>query len=117
MCVPTSEKAVNIMFVIIQEKEKGVLEAALQSMKSKLETSESNRIHAEVEAAKLRSNPVTFSIFFLMYVMEYQFHFSLSGQLESELSVQAQLLNSKEAELVEANEKVFFLKKFACFIE
>lgn len=64
------------------EKEKGVLEAALQSMKSKLETSESNRIHAEVEAAKLRS------------------------QLESELSVQAQLLISKEAELVEANEKM-----------
>lgn len=56
----------NIVFVIIQEKEKGVLEAALQSMKSKLEISESNRIHAEVEAAKLRSIPVTFSIFFLM---------------------------------------------------
>ncbi|KAH6797037.1 Golgi-localized GRIP domain-containing protein [Perilla frutescens var. hirtella] len=64
------------------EKEKGVLEASLQSMKSKLEISESNRIHAEVEAAKLRS------------------------QLESELSVQTQLVNSKDAELVEANEKI-----------
>ncbi|XP_057804767.1 protein GRIP-like isoform X1 [Salvia miltiorrhiza] len=64
------------------EKEKEVLETALQSMKSKLEISESNRIHAEVEAAKLRS------------------------QLESELSVQSQLLNNKDSELVEANDKI-----------
>ncbi|KAL0380614.1 UNVERIFIED_CONTAM: protein GRIP [Sesamum angustifolium] len=65
----------------LREKEKEGLEAALQSMRSKLEISESNRIHAEVEAAKLRS------------------------QLESELSVQTQLLNSKDAELGEAKDK------------
>lgn len=105
------------MLVIIQEKEKGVLEAALQSMKSKLEISESNRIHAEVEAAKLRSIPVTFSIFLFLKDMEYHSHFSLSGQLESELSVQTQLLNSKDFELVEANEKVFLKFLFACFKE
>ncbi|KAG6387694.1 hypothetical protein SASPL_152886 [Salvia splendens] len=64
------------------EKEKGVLETTLQSLKSKLEISESNRIHAEVEAAKLRS------------------------QLESELFVQTQLLNNKDSELMEANEKI-----------
>ncbi|XP_042042049.1 protein GRIP-like [Salvia splendens] len=64
------------------EKEKGVLETTLQSLKSKLEISESNRIHAEVEAAKLRS------------------------QLESELSVQTQLLNNKDSELMGANEKI-----------
>ncbi|KAL0429973.1 UNVERIFIED_CONTAM: protein GRIP [Sesamum radiatum] len=64
------------------EKEKEGLEAALQSMRSKLEISESNRIHAEVEAAKLRS------------------------QLESELSVQTQLLNSKDAEIGEAKDKL-----------
>lgn len=46
--------------------------------------------------------------------MEYHFHFSLSGQLESELSVQTQLLKSKEAELVEANEKVFL--NFFCLL-
>ncbi|KAL2234863.1 UNVERIFIED_CONTAM: Protein GRIP [Sesamum indicum] len=63
------------------EKEKEGLEAALQSMRSKLEISESNRIRSEVEAAKLRS------------------------QLESELSVQTQLLNSKDAELGEAKDK------------
>ncbi|XP_075510461.1 protein GRIP isoform X1 [Primulina tabacum] len=57
------------------EKEKEIFEAAFQSMRTKLEISESNRIHVEVEAAKLRS------------------------QLESELSVQIQLLNSKDTEL------------------
>ncbi|KAL3617348.1 hypothetical protein CASFOL_038761 [Castilleja foliolosa] len=64
------------------EKEKESLEAALQSMISKLENSEGNRVHAEVEAARLRS------------------------QLESELSVQTRLLNSKDVELGEAIEKI-----------
>ncbi|KZV53824.1 protein GRIP [Dorcoceras hygrometricum] len=64
------------------EKEKESLEAAFQSMRTKLEISESNRIHAEVEAAKLRS------------------------QLESELSVQIQLLNSKDTELEELKGKI-----------
>lgn len=64
--ISTSHRPMNVMFFIIQEKEKGVLEAALQSMKSKLEISESNRIHAEVEAAKLRSNSYTFSIIFVI---------------------------------------------------
>lgn len=62
--VSTSHRAMNVMLAIIQEEEKEVLEAALQSMKSKLEISESNRIHAEVEAAKLRSTSDTFSKFF-----------------------------------------------------
>lgn len=66
MKVSTLNKVMNVMLVIIQEKEKGVLEAALQSMKSKLEISESSRIHAEVEAAKLRSTSDTFSIFFVI---------------------------------------------------
>ncbi|KAL3838845.1 hypothetical protein ACJIZ3_023436 [Penstemon smallii] len=64
------------------EKEKESLEAAIQSMRAKLEISESNRIRAEVEAEKLRS------------------------QLESELSVQSQLLNGKDAEIEEAKEKI-----------
>ncbi|KAL8034762.1 hypothetical protein ABFX02_12G051100 [Erythranthe guttata] len=63
-------------------KEKEELEAVLRSIRSKLEISESNRIHVEVEAAKLRS------------------------QLESELSVQTQMLNSKDAELGETREKI-----------
>lgn len=102
------ESWVDKMLMIIQEKEKEGFEATIQSMKSKLEISESNRIHAEVEAAKLRSIPVLFSIFIFTWDMEHHFHFSLSGQLESELSVQTQLLSSKDAELVEAREKVFF---------
>ncbi|CAA0819980.1 Protein GRIP [Striga hermonthica] len=64
------------------EKEKGDLEAVLQSLRSNLEISENHRVHAEVEAASLRS------------------------QLESELSVQSQLLASKDAELGEAKEKI-----------
>ncbi|KAK6152997.1 hypothetical protein DH2020_012636 [Rehmannia glutinosa] len=73
------------------EKEKEGWEAAFQSMRSKLEISESNRVHAEVEAAKLRS------------------------QLESELSVQIQLLNSKDAELGVAKEKLpSFLSQRVC---
>ncbi|KAK4479991.1 hypothetical protein RD792_013046 [Penstemon davidsonii] len=64
------------------EKEKESLEAAFQSMRAKLEISESNRMRAEVEAEKLRS------------------------QLESELSVQYQLLNGKDSEIEEAKEKI-----------
>ncbi|KAL6588260.1 hypothetical protein OROMI_001238 [Orobanche minor] len=63
------------------EKEKQGVEAALQSMRSKLEISEGNRVHAEVEATRLKS------------------------QLESELSLQNQLMISKDAELGEAKEK------------
>ncbi|XP_051114489.1 protein GRIP [Andrographis paniculata] len=64
------------------EKEKEGLEATLQSLRSKLEISESSRIRAEVEAAKLRS------------------------QLELELSVQTQKLSAKDSEINEAKEKI-----------
>ncbi|KAL6521463.1 hypothetical protein OROGR_018032 [Orobanche gracilis] len=67
------------------EKEKEGVEAALRSMRSKLEISEVNRVHAEVEATRLKS------------------------QLESELSLQNQLMISKDAELGEAKEKSTFL--------
>ncbi|KAL2541514.1 Protein GRIP [Abeliophyllum distichum] len=59
------------------EKERENREAASHSMRMKLETAESTRVRAEVEVAKMRS------------------------QLESELSVQTQRLNIKDAELDE----------------
>lgn len=64
------------------EKERESWEASSQSLRMKLETAESTRVRAEVEVAKMRS------------------------QLESELSVQAQRLNSKDADLEAAKEKI-----------
>lgn len=64
------------------EKEKESWEAASRTLKTKLEIAESNCIRAEIEAAKMRS------------------------QLESEVSVQAQMLNTRDAELVAAKEEI-----------
>ncbi|KAL6959870.1 hypothetical protein U1Q18_040021 [Sarracenia purpurea var. burkii] len=64
------------------EKEKESWEAITQALKTKLEVAESNCIRAEIEAAKMRS------------------------QLELELSVQAQLLSTRDAELKVAQEEV-----------
>ncbi|KAK6922514.1 hypothetical protein RJ641_010818 [Dillenia turbinata] len=68
------------------EKEKQSWEAASQALKAKLEIAESNCIHAEIEAAKLRS------------------------QLELELSMQTQQLNTRDAELVAAKEEIHRLE-------
>lgn len=64
------------------EKEKESWEVASQGLKTKLEIAESNCIRAEIEAAKMRS------------------------QLESEVSAQAQILNTRDAELVAAKEEI-----------
>ncbi|GAB4848395.1 hypothetical protein Ancab_003090 [Ancistrocladus abbreviatus] len=64
------------------EKEKESWDATCQALKMKLEAAESGRIRAEVEAAKTRS------------------------QLELGLSVQNQLLNSRDGELAAATEKI-----------
>lgn len=64
------------------EKEKESWEAACQALKRKVEISESNCIRAEIEAAKMRS------------------------QLELQLSVQTQMLNTRDAELVTAKEEI-----------
>ncbi|KAI5684059.1 hypothetical protein M9H77_05287 [Catharanthus roseus] len=64
------------------EKEKDSWEMASNSLKQKLEIAESNFIRTEVEVAKMRS------------------------QLESELSLQTQLINTKDAELVAAREEI-----------
>ncbi|XP_057972873.1 protein GRIP isoform X2 [Malania oleifera] len=64
------------------EKEKEGWEAASQALKTKLEVAESSCIRAEIEAAKMRS------------------------QLELELSVQTQLLNTRDAELMAAKEEI-----------
>ncbi|XP_052196799.1 protein GRIP [Diospyros lotus] len=64
------------------DKEKESWEATTQALKTKLEKAESTCIHAEIEAAKLRS------------------------QLELELSVQAQLLSTRDAELKAAKEEI-----------
>ncbi|KAJ6774782.1 CROSSOVER SUPPRESSOR ON 3 OF GOWEN [Salix purpurea] len=58
------------------EKEKESWEAASQALKTKLEIAESNCIHAEIGAAKMKS------------------------QLELEVSVQSQMLSKKDAELL-----------------
>lgn len=74
------------------EKEKESWEAVSQALNRKLEIAEGNCIHAEIEAAKMRS------------------------QLELELSMQTQLLNSKDAELVTAKEEINHLEnEFASY--
>ncbi|KAF5735895.1 protein GRIP [Tripterygium wilfordii] len=68
------------------EKEKDSWEAASQALKAKLEIAESNCIRAEIEAAKMRS------------------------QLELEVSVKAQVLNTRDAELLAAKEEIKHLE-------
>lgn len=87
----------------IQEKEKESWEAASQALKKKLEVAESNCIRAEIEAAKMRSMhaflikllPVDIDI--LRWTLVHSFW---AGQLESEMSVQTQMLSSRDAELM-----------------
>ncbi|KAJ6774781.1 SYNAPTONEMAL COMPLEX PROTEIN-RELATED [Salix purpurea] len=64
------------------EKEKESWEAASQALKTKLEIAESNCIHAEIGAAKMKS------------------------QLELEVSVQSQMLSKKDAELLAVKEEI-----------
>ncbi|KAK1587300.1 hypothetical protein Q3G72_011581 [Acer saccharum] len=64
------------------EKEKESWEAASQTLKKKLEIAENNCIRAEIEAAKMRS------------------------QLESELSVKTQMLNTRDADLMTAKAEI-----------
>ncbi|CAI9110512.1 OLC1v1010558C1 [Oldenlandia corymbosa var. corymbosa] len=74
------------------EKEKESWEVISQSLKMKLEKAESNCIRAEVELAKSKS------------------------QLESELSVQAQLINSKDSEILGLREEIKRLEsEFAAY--
>ncbi|CAN1330802.1 Protein GRIP [Linum perenne] len=88
------------------EKEKESIEADLQALKMKLEISESNCIRAEIEAAKLRS--ITILVFshmksFFLHIIIISF---CSGQLDSEKSVQSQMLNKKDAELLAAKQEI-----------
>ncbi|OVA19557.1 GRIP [Macleaya cordata] len=64
------------------EKEKGGWEAASQALKAKLEVAESTCLRSEIEAAKMRS------------------------QLELELSMKSQLLNTRDTELMAAKEEI-----------
>ncbi|EOA14422.1 hypothetical protein CARUB_v10027624mg [Capsella rubella] len=64
------------------EKEKETWEASCDALKSKLETAESNYLQAEIEVAKMRS------------------------QLGSEMSMQTQMLSTKDAELKGAREEI-----------
>ncbi|KAL6220790.1 hypothetical protein ACLB2K_008545 [Fragaria x ananassa] len=68
------------------EKEKESWEAASRGLKMKLEVAESNRICAEIEVAKMRS------------------------QLESEVSAQTRMLDARDAELATAKEEINRLK-------
>ncbi|CAH2043013.1 unnamed protein product [Thlaspi arvense] len=64
------------------EKEKETWEASCDALKSKLEIAESNYLRAEMEVAKMRS------------------------QLGSEMSMQTQILSTKDAELKSAREEI-----------
>ncbi|AED98144.1 Golgi-localized GRIP domain-containing protein [Arabidopsis thaliana] len=64
------------------EKEKETWEASCDALKSKLEIAESNYLQAEIEVAKMRS------------------------QLGSEMSMQTQILSTKDAELKGAREEI-----------
>ncbi|XP_057545242.1 protein GRIP [Amaranthus tricolor] len=64
------------------EKERESWEATCKVFKAKLETAESSRVRAEIEAAKIRS------------------------QLELQLSEQAQLINDKDSELAASREQI-----------
>uniref|UniRef100_A0A7N0VB71 GRIP domain-containing protein n=1 Tax=Kalanchoe fedtschenkoi TaxID=63787 RepID=A0A7N0VB71_KALFE len=65
-----------------QEKERESWEASIQACKIKLETAEANCVRAEFETAKMRS------------------------QMEFELSVQAQLLSSRDSELAATRDQI-----------
>ncbi|XP_020582387.1 protein GRIP [Phalaenopsis equestris] len=69
------------------EKERLDLEAGIQALRAKLEASESTLLRSEFEAAKMRS------------------------QLEFESSMQKQLLNTRETELVTAKDEISRLDK------
>ncbi|KAM1283818.1 hypothetical protein ACFX13_027461 [Malus domestica] len=69
------------------EKEKESWEAATRALKTKLEISESNRICADIEVAKMRS------------------------QLESEVSAQTQKLDARDAELAVLKEEINRLER------
>ncbi|KAM1479536.1 hypothetical protein ACFX2I_026804 [Malus domestica] len=69
------------------EKEKESWEAATRALKTKLEISESNRICADIEVAKMRS------------------------QLESEVSAQTQKLDARDAELAALKEEINRLER------
>lgn len=74
------------------EKERQSWEAACQSLRNKLEASESARLRSEIEAAKTRS------------------------QLELELSMQIQLLSTRDAELTSAKDEIIHLEsEFAAY--
>ncbi|KAL9677818.1 hypothetical protein QQ045_015654 [Rhodiola kirilowii] len=69
-----------------QEKERESWEASIQACKTKLEIAEGNCVRAEFETAKMRS------------------------QMEFELSVQAQLLNTRDSELAVARDQIIRLE-------
>ncbi|KAM1202081.1 hypothetical protein TB2_017855 [Malus domestica] len=69
------------------EKEKESWEAATQALKTKLEISESNRICADIEVAKMRS------------------------QLESEVSAQTRKLDARDAKLAALKEEINHLER------
>lgn len=68
------------------EKERQSWESTCQALRTKLEASESACLRSEIEAAKMRS------------------------QLELELSMQNQLLNTRDAELMAANDEISSLE-------
>ena len=84
-------------------------------VKTKLELAESNCIRAEIEVAKMRS--IFASLIFLLSDYSYMWSecscFSYwAGQLESDVSAQAQILNIKDAELVAAKKEVSIYSYF-----
>ena len=102
-------------FIVIQDKEKESWEAASQALKTKLELAESNCIRAEIEVAKMRS--IFASLIFLLSDYSYMWSecscFSYwAGQLESDVSAQAQILNAKDAESVAAKKEVSIYSYF-----
>ncbi|KAM3252140.1 protein GRIP isoform X1 [Capsicum annuum] len=90
------------------EKEKESWETTCHSLRTKLEIAESNCIRAEIEAAKFRSTILYSGLIPCLGDDEFGSYtcFLIVGQLESELSAQSQVLNSKEAELMAAKEEI-----------
>jgi hypothetical protein len=97
--------------VITQEKERQSWEAECDSLRAKLEASESACRRSETESDKVRSKSTPNFLFYFWSNNNAFIHlFGCSAvQLESELSIQNQLLETKDSDLISAKEEVNFI--------
>lgn len=103
------EALTKIVPTDIQEKERQSWEAECESLREKLEALESARFRSEIESAKFRSKSAPNFLFWFWSNTFIQIFGYSADQLESELSMQNQLLQNKDSDLISAKEEVHFI--------